>query len=62
MDDRFYDYPLTIKIRLPDGWAKAKAVQNGQEVEVKVVEKDGARFALVQAVPDRGQVVLSPGK
>jgi len=60
MDDRFYDYPLTVKVRLPDSWTKVKAAQNGKEVEVKVVEKDGAKFALVQAVPDRGQTVISP--
>lgn len=62
MDDRFYDYPLTIKVRLPDGWTAVKAVQNGQAVDAGVVEHDGAQFALVQAVPDRGQTVITSAR
>jgi len=62
MDDRFFDYPLTVKVRLPDDWKNVKAVQNGKDAEVEIVEKDGTKFALVQAVPDRGQTVLTQGK
>ena len=60
MDDRFYDYPLTIKVRLPGNSKGVKAVQQTKEVPVRIVEKDGGKFALVKAVPDRGQVVMTP--
>lgn len=59
MDDRLYDHPLTVKVRLPEGWGGAKAVQGETERAVRVVEKDGARFALVAAVPDRGRCVVT---
>ena len=59
MDDRFYDYPLTIKVRLPGNSKGVKAVQQKKEVPVRIVEKDGGQFALVKAVPDRGQVVMT---
>ena len=59
MNDAFYDYPLTIKVRLPGDWKAVKALQQGKELSVTIVEKDGGTFALVKAVPDRGKVVMT---
>lgn len=60
MDDALYDLPLTVKVRLPPAWSGATASQGGREAAVRVVERDGARYALVEAVPDRGRCVLTP--
>jgi hypothetical protein len=60
MDDKVFDYPLTIKVRLPASWQTASAQQDGRPADVQVVEHEGGRFALVQAVPDRGAVTLTP--
>jgi len=60
MDDRHYDFPLTVKVRLPDNWSKVTAAQNGQPAASRIAEHEGAKFALVDAVPDRGEVVLTP--
>jgi len=62
MDDALFDFPLTVKVRLADNWTAVAATQNGKPVEAKLVEHDGGKFALVKAVPDRGEVVLKPGK
>ena len=62
MDDSRFDYPLTVKVRLPDDWKAASAKQAGKGIEAKVIVHDGARYALVKAVPDRGEVVLSAGE
>ena len=51
MKDDLFDFPLTVKIRLPDGW---KTVKGG-----RFVEHDGKPFALVDVVPDRGEVVVA---
>ena len=59
MNDEFYDYPLTIKVRLPGDWKAVKAVQQEKELPVTIVEKDGGKFALVKAVPDKGKVVMT---
>jgi peptidoglycan/xylan/chitin deacetylase (PgdA/CDA1 family) len=56
MSDQRFDYPLTVKVRLGDGWKAASAKQAGKAVEAKVVEHEGGKFALVKAVPDRGEV------
>jgi hypothetical protein len=60
MDDALYDLPLTVKVRLPAAWKDAAAAQDGKDVAVRTVEHEGARFALVAAVPDRGRCVLTP--
>ncbi|MDF3129996.1 polysaccharide deacetylase family protein [Kiritimatiellaeota bacterium B1221] len=58
MDDTIYDFPLTVKVRLPDDWQAAIAGQNQRQIECTVAEHEGAKFALVQAVPDAGTVYL----
>lgn len=59
MLDALFDYPLTIKVRLPAAWSSASAVQNGQTVPCTTVDHNGDLFALVKAVPDRGEVTLT---
>ena len=59
MDDRLFDFPLSVKVRLPDGWTSVKAKQGGSSVSARLVEHDGHPYALVSAVPDRGQIVLA---
>ncbi len=61
MDDTLFDFPLTVKVRLDPGWKTAKATQGGKEAGCKVVEHDGAKYALVQVVPDRGDAVVTAG-
>ena len=60
MIDSVFDYPLTIKVRLFDPWDDVSAAQNGQPVDVAVIEHEGAKYALVRTVPDRGEMVLTP--
>ena len=60
MDDALFDEPLTLKVRLPDAWKTVRAAQGGKPVAARLVEHDGAAYALVDAVPDRGEIVLAP--
>lgn len=59
MDDTLFDYPLTIKVRLPSAWPAATATQGDKAVAVRIVEQDGGKFVLFKAVPDRGPIVLT---
>lgn len=59
MEPSIFDYPLTVKVRLHDGSTNAAAVQNNKPLPVQVVAHEGAVYALVKAVPDRGQVTLT---
>jgi hypothetical protein len=56
-DDLFY-FPLTVKIRVANDWATATAVQNGLSVATKLIDFAGGKYLLVDAIPDRGEVVV----
>jgi hypothetical protein len=58
MDDQLFDYPLTVKVRLPDDWKQVTAVQDQKAVRAVLCEHGGARYALVDVIPDRGEVVV----
>lgn len=58
MDDQLFDFPLTVKLRLPNAWKDFSATQGGTAISAQIVDHDGVRFAVVQAVPDRGEVIL----
>lgn len=60
MDDTLFDEPLTLKVRLPGAWGAVRATQGGKPVAARIVEHDGAAYALVDAVPDRGEIVITP--
>jgi len=60
MDPALFDYPLTLKVRLPDSWKAAQATQGGKEAPVTVVQHDNAPYALVKAVPGKGEILLTP--
>jgi len=59
MDTRIYDYPLSVKVRLDPSWNKLTASQAGKSVESKLLKYEGNVYALVQAVPGRGETVLT---
>ena len=59
MRDDIFDQPLTLKVRLPDSWTGVTARQKGATVAARLVQHEGHPYALVQAVPDRGPIVLA---
>lgn len=61
LDDTLFDFPLTVKIRVDSAWGAVSATQNGSSVPVELVENGGNKYALVKAVPDRGETVLQQG-
>lgn len=58
MDDSHYDQPLTVKVHLPSTWTAIATQQAGKPVPHRLVEHDGATYALVDIVPDRGEAVV----
>lgn len=55
LDDIMYNHALTIQVDIPDTWSDISATQNGEAVYYFI--KDG--FAYVDAVPDRGEIVIT---
>lgn len=59
MNDVWFNEPLTVKLRLPDGWSgSVAATQDGAAIPARVVQHGGQAYALVDAVPDQGLVVV----
>lgn len=59
MNDTYFDYPLTVKIRIENNWEGILSIQNGKVVESNIVINNGNSFAIVKAIPDSGQVTIS---
>jgi hypothetical protein len=60
MDDKLFDEPLTLKVRLPDDWRTVSATQGGKPIKAVFVAHDDHPYALVDAVPDRGEIAIAP--
>ena len=59
MHDQYFDFPLTIKIRLPRTWGnRIAALQNNVAIDHSVVTYGGHHYALVHAIPDKGRVTV----
>ena len=60
MEPTIFNYPLTVKVRLPASWKNLSATQDGKPASVKVIDHDGAKFGLIKAIPNGGKVLLKP--
>lgn len=58
MYDKYFDAPLTLKVRLPYSWKSVKAKQNNADIPAVFVEHEGLPYALIDGVPDRGNIVI----
>ena len=54
MQDKIYDYPLTVKIRIPNNWYTITSTQNGKTLPQKIITYNFNQYVLVKVVPDRG--------
>ncbi len=59
LDKSIYNYPLTIRRKLPKNYNGASVSQNGKEVKSSIVNIDSAGYVMFDVVPDNGDVVLN---
>jgi hypothetical protein len=59
MDDSYFNFPLTVKVRIPNDWTDVNALQAEEPLATRILQHEGAAYALVQAVPDAGLVTLT---
>jgi hypothetical protein len=60
MDPDIFDYPLTVKVRVPNTWTQANATQNGLPIPSSMLVHADSFYVLIKAKPDRGQIVIKP--
>lgn len=58
LDDRIYNYPLTIRRSLPPGWKRVQVTQNDNTVSSDILEIEGEKYIVFDAIPDGGEIVL----
>ena len=59
LDNAIFNLPVTIRRPLPLGWSSATVSQNGQPVDVSIVEVESTDYIMFDAVPDGGDVVIA---
>ena len=58
MDENIFNYPLTVRVRVPSGWNSATYEFAGKTVNATCYDADGHRYVNVNVVPgDDGAVV-----
>ncbi|HEX2956071.1 MAG TPA: polysaccharide deacetylase family protein [Chitinispirillaceae bacterium] len=61
LDDKIYNYPLSIRLPVEDNWEKPSVKQADKEIEDSIVKVGGKDYLMFQAVPDGGDVVITFG-
>ncbi len=60
LDNSIYNYPITLRRPLPDGWAAAAVTQNGQPITTHPVTLGTTNYVMFDVVPNGGDIVLTP--
>lgn len=60
MDNKMFDFPLTVKFKVPAVWNDIEALQGTEQTSLPlvVVEESGNKYVMVETIPDRGEVTL----
>lgn len=53
-----FDYPLTVRIEVPEDWGAATITQNGVRSTATVFEEDNVNYVYADIVPNQGEAVL----
>ena len=59
LDLKLFNFPLTLKTRVPEAWNKTAVLQNGVSKTVKVKSENGIRYAYYDAIPNSGDLILT---
>ena len=58
MNDILFYHPLSVRVKVDASWTGARAYQNGEEVNVRIITENGETYLMVDAVPDKGEVTV----
>ncbi len=62
LDDKVYNYALTLEVIVPDEWAGVKVTQGESESYARAFEREGRWIVYIDAVPDGGEITLTPAE
>lgn len=59
LEKDLYDYPLTLKTYLPDGWNEVKVSQGSQELQHTLLRDDAGAYVQYEAIPNEDDIAIS---
>ncbi|MBN1309282.1 MAG: polysaccharide deacetylase family protein [Chitinispirillaceae bacterium] len=59
LPDSIFNYPLSIRRPLPEGWTNVYVIQGGKEVKDTIVTVNSKKHLMFQVLPDAGDVVIA---
>lgn len=62
LDNSIYNLPLTIRRQMPDNWKNISVRQGGIFLESKINTENNKKYIVFDAIPDKGEVILSKGQ
>ena len=62
LPDSIYNYPITIRRQLPNGWSSFSVMQNNIIINSRLVDTNSVKYVEFDAVPDNGEIVISRDK
>ena len=54
MDDDLFQYPLDVKLRVPESWAAAKVTQGDHVTTIPTIQHNTSPYVIVPVIPDAG--------
>ena len=58
LDNSIYNYPITIRRRLPKDWFSARISQNGKTFTSTIINDDEKNYVMFNVIPDSGDIQL----
>jgi oligosaccharide reducing-end xylanase len=58
-NNEWYNYPLTLRRTMPEGWSSAAVTQNGTDVDDTIIEENSVKYIQFEAIPDGGSISIS---
>ncbi len=59
LPDTIFNYPITLRRPLPEGWPSAVVTQSGHSRYTRIVEVNSIQYIQFDVVPDSGAVLIS---
>ena len=56
--DSIYNFPVTIRRVLPQGWSSARIIQNGKSISPQIINVNLKDYIMFDVVPDSGDVTI----
>jgi peptidoglycan-N-acetylglucosamine deacetylase len=58
LNDSTYNYPVTVRRRLPQNWTSAAVSENGKDLNSEVVYEDSLKYIIFDVIPDSGEISI----